>query len=64
MTVTSPSIEVAYALPDQQRVVRMPLPPEGCTARQAVDRSGLLDEFPQLAHGPLVLGIFGAVLFF
>ena len=54
-------VEVVYALPDQQRVVMLALPETGLTARAAVERSGLLDEFPDLRDRPLVLGIFGAV---
>ncbi|MCE3285706.1 MAG: rnfH Ubiquitin family protein [Steroidobacteraceae bacterium] len=54
-------VEVVYALPDRQRVVTLDLPVEGLTAAQAVERSGLLREFPQIAQQPLVLGIFGAV---
>jgi uncharacterized protein len=57
----APSIEVAYALPDRQQVVTLPLPPEGCTVGQAVERSGLLEQFPQIAEGSPVFGIFGAV---
>ncbi|HET9693426.1 MAG TPA: RnfH family protein [Steroidobacteraceae bacterium] len=54
-------VEVACALPDRQAVVELVLPAEGLTAAQAVERSGLLQQFPDLAaHGP-VLGIFGAV---
>ncbi|HET9693365.1 MAG TPA: RnfH family protein [Steroidobacteraceae bacterium] len=54
-------VEVVCALPDQQCVVELGLPAEGLTAAQAVERSGLLQQFPDLsAHGP-VLGIFGAV---
>ena len=54
-------VEVVYALPDRQRVVMLELPVEGLTAAQAVERSGLLREFPQIAEHPLVLGIYGAV---
>lgn len=55
------TVEVAYAEPDRQRVVVLELPPEGLTAGQAVERSGLLREFPAIATRPLVLGIFGQV---
>lgn len=54
-------VEVVYALPERQRVVELVIPPSGLTAREAVERSGLLVEFPGLAAQPLVLGIFGAV---
>lgn len=52
-------VEVAYALPDVQRVVRVELVP-GLTAGQAVVASGLIDEFPEIRSRPLVLGLFGA----
>ncbi len=55
------TIEVVYALPERQRVVRLPLPATGLTAAAAVEQSGLLDEFPELRERPLVLGIFGTV---
>ena len=54
-------VEVAFALPDRQRVVTLALPEAGLTAREAVERSGLLDEFAGLREQPLVLGIYGAV---
>jgi uncharacterized protein len=54
-------VEVVYALPDRQRVVTLALPETGLTAQAAVERSGLLDEFPNLRDRPLVLGIYGTV---
>jgi putative ubiquitin-RnfH superfamily antitoxin RatB of RatAB toxin-antitoxin module len=52
---------VAYALPGRQYVIELPLLPAGLTARAAVEHSGLLAEFPELAMQPMVLGIYGAV---
>ena len=54
-------VEVVYALPDRQRVVTLALPEAGLTAQAAVERSGLLDEFPELRGRALVLGIYGTV---
>jgi uncharacterized protein len=54
-------VEVVYALPDRQRVVTLAIPETGLTAQAAVERSGLLDEFPSLRDRPLVLGIYGTV---
>ncbi len=51
------AVEVVYALPDEQRVVSVPLTP-GLTAGDAVRRSGLLEAFPEIER-PLVLGLFG-----
>ena len=54
-------VEVAYALPERQRVVVLELPDGGLTAAEAVQRSGLLQEYPQIAEQPLVLGVFGEI---
>ncbi|HEU4618533.1 MAG TPA: RnfH family protein [Gammaproteobacteria bacterium] len=53
-----PTVEVVYALPDVQRVVTLPLEP-GLTAEQAVERSGLAREFPEIGARALVLGLYG-----
>jgi putative ubiquitin-RnfH superfamily antitoxin RatB of RatAB toxin-antitoxin module len=52
-------VEVAYALPDRQRVVRLELPAGGLTAAEALQRSGLVQEFPEIGPAP-PLGVFGA----
>jgi hypothetical protein len=54
-------VEVVHALPDRQRVVTLSIPEAGLTAQAAVERSGLLDEFPSLRDRPLVLGIYGTI---
>jgi putative ubiquitin-RnfH superfamily antitoxin RatB of RatAB toxin-antitoxin module len=51
-------VEVAYGTPARQAVVEVPWQP-GLTARVAVERSGLLTEFPQIDARTLVLGRFG-----
>jgi hypothetical protein len=51
-------IEVAYATAEVQTVVALALE-DGMTARLAVERSGLLLQHPEIADGPLVLGIYG-----
>ncbi|MCM2311938.1 MAG: RnfH family protein [Steroidobacteraceae bacterium] len=53
-----PAVEVVYALPDHQRVVRVPLR-QGLTAIEAVREADLAAEFPELAAGDPVLGIYG-----
>jgi hypothetical protein len=58
MSSPEPAVEVVYARPDRQRVVRVPLR-EGLTASEAVLAAGLAQEFPELASQPLLLGIFG-----
>ena len=51
-------IEVAYALPERQKIVRLSLEP-GTTAREAALRSGLDTEFPGLDLQSVPIGIFG-----
>lgn len=55
------TVEVVYALPHEQRVVSVVLPPGGLTAAEAVQASGLTEAFPEIGARPLVLGIYGAV---
>lgn len=52
-------VEVVYALADEQIVVRLALP-EGATAADAVERSGLPARFPEIAAGAK-LGIYGRI---
>lgn len=51
-------VEVVYALPDRQRLVELEVP-RGCTAREAVERSGLQHEFQEIDPEDNALGIFG-----
>lgn len=57
----APRVEVAYALPDRQRVVPVTVR-DGMTAMEAVTESGLLLEFPELAGQRLALGVFGQLV--
>lgn len=51
-------VEVAYALPDLQ--VILPVEVEGgTTLRQAIERSGLLNRFPEIDLAVNKVGIFG-----
>lgn len=43
-------VEVVYALPERQEIVRLRLP-GGATVKQAIDGSGLLQKYPQLDPG-------------
>lgn len=54
-------IEVAYALPDNQTVLRLDLP-AGTTAQQAVEVSGILGIFPEICFPRNKLGIFGKLI--
>ncbi len=51
-------VEVVFALPQQQELVLLELP-EGATARQAAERSGLLQKYPDInLDGQNKLGIY------
>lgn len=53
------TVEVAYALPDKQKIARLEVAP-GTTAMEAVQRAGLEAEFDELDIGDsLKLGVFG-----
>lgn len=51
-------VEVAYALPDEQAVYALSVP-EGTTARQAIEQSGVLGHFPDVDLATIKVGIFG-----
>lgn len=55
------SVEVAYALPGQQRLLKVQVE-QGCTALQAVLRSGIADEFPGLDPAATDMGVFSTNL--
>jgi len=50
-------VEVVYALPEQQTVLTVSVP-EGATAIEAVQKSGIFNEYPELSKQELTLGIF------
>lgn len=51
------NIEVVYALPAKQEIVAVKLP-EGATARQAIEASGLLAKYPEIDLAKNKLGVF------
>jgi len=55
------SVEVAYALPHQQKIIALLVEP-GTTALQAVERSGITKFFPEINIVDVKLGIFGQSL--
>ena len=60
MTDKSIAVEVAYATPEKQKIIEL-LVPEGTTARQAVEQSGIDREFPDIdLNSPM--GIFSRPL--
>lgn len=55
------TVEVAYAEPDQQKIVSLQVPP-GTTARAAARLSGISELFPTLDVDSDPMGIFSQVL--
>ena len=53
--------EVAYALPDRQYILQVRLP-AGATAREALERSGLIEQCPEINPESAVLGVYGKVV--
>lgn len=53
-----PTIEVVYALPEQQHVAVVPWR-EGITAGEALAASGILTQCPELSATTVVMGVFG-----
>ncbi|VVE32226.1 RnfH family protein [Pandoraea fibrosis] len=54
------SVEVCYALPAQQTIIPLTLP-AGATMRDAIERSGVLQRFPELDLARMKAGVFGKV---
>lgn len=54
-------VEVAYALPDKQVILSVEVP-SGATAQHAVERSGILTQFPEIDLGKNKLGVFGKLV--
>jgi putative ubiquitin-RnfH superfamily antitoxin RatB of RatAB toxin-antitoxin module len=50
-------IEVAYALPDKQKIFTFTVP-EGTTIENTIYQSGVLTEFPEIDLGNQKVGIF------
>jgi putative ubiquitin-RnfH superfamily antitoxin RatB of RatAB toxin-antitoxin module len=51
------NVEVIYALPNKQEIIARKLP-EGTTARQAIEASGLLLKYPEIDLAKNKLGVF------
>ncbi len=52
------SVEVVYALPDVQVLILIEVE-EGTTLRTAIERSGVLEQFPEIDLEKSKVGIFG-----
>jgi uncharacterized protein len=55
------TVEVAYALPQKQWLIAITVPTQ-TTALQAIQHSGLLLDFPEIAIEHCKIGIFGKVV--
>ena len=55
------AVEVAFALPEQQRIIAL-MVPAGCSAFEAAERSRIAQQFGGLVLGEARMGIFGKVL--
>lgn len=51
-------VEVAYALPDMQVILPVEVE-EGTSLRQAIERSGLLNRYPEIDLAVNKVGVFG-----
>ncbi len=58
MVEEAATVEVVYALAERQWIVSVPLT-DGLTAAEAVRRSALIEQHPEIGQRPLVLGLFG-----
>ncbi len=54
-------VEVAYALPDEQMIIPVRVS-RGCTAYEAVIRSGIVEHFPQIDPESAKMGIFSRLI--
>jgi uncharacterized protein len=54
-------VEVAYALPQRQALVEL-IVPAGTTVLEAIERSGLVREFPEIDLKRNKVGIFGKIV--
>ena len=54
-------VEIAYAKPDQQDIIRLPVLP-GVSALQAIEQSGIVELFPEIDLNSVKVGIFGKIL--
>lgn len=53
-------IEVAYATPEQQRILKVDVP-MNCTIETAIDRSGILEIFPEIDLSQQKVGVFSKI---
>ena len=54
-------VEVAYATPERQVILQQSVPP-GTTAEQAIQLSGILQEFKEIELGQNKIGVFAKLI--
>ncbi len=55
------NIGIAYVTPVHKIWLKMDMP-EDCTVREAIERSGILDQFPEIALDAQKVGVFGRIV--
>jgi uncharacterized protein len=55
------SIEICFALPDQQTLLSVDVPPD-TTVRQAIEGSGMIEQCPEIDLSTLSVGVFGKIV--
>jgi len=60
-TTQTIAVEVAYALPDRQKIIALNLP-VGVTAFEAVQRSGVVELFDDIDLEKAKMGVFGKAI--
>src|SRR5262245_14255480 len=58
--LTPLTVDVCYALAQQQTLIRVALP-QGATVQQAIDASGLLARHPEIDLSKQKVGVFGKI---
>ena len=54
-------VEIAYALPSRQQIIKLQVPAE-TTAFEAVNKSGIVAQFPDINLEKVQMGIYGKML--
>ncbi len=55
------SIEVAYATPQRQKILSLEVP-TGCTVREAILASGIIESFPEIDLKQQAVGVFSKLV--
>lgn len=58
---TDIEVEVVYGLPERQKLIALEVP-EGCTALQAAERSGIVKAFPEIDLATAKMGVFSKLI--